>query len=280
MHRTRRRLALGPVMVALIAVAGVVALQAGADISPAASASIAPASSTILLVGDSVPLSFANEFVDLAAEHGYALTSAAEGGCPATGVSKVYSSGAKFKNDTCAHVIGGQDAKIDKYRPALVVWWSRYELGPRVGPNGKALPLGSKAYLRAQKASFEERARALTSEGARLVTVQVEPPGPALAARNPTEKGFLVGQTLLHRPDVVKAWNAFLASHKGPQVFSVSVAGLICHNAKVPCDDSLPNGETARPDGVHYSATAQRQLAAPIFGAIWRSARLEPVASP
>ena len=150
---------------------------------------------------------------------------------------------------------------IKKYRPALVIWWSRYEVGPRLGPDGKVLPLGSRAYWRAQQASFEERARALTKRGARLVTVQIEPPGPALAARNPSEKYFLVGQTLLHRPDVVNAWNAFLASHKGPTVFSISIDHLVCHDAKSPCDDTLPNGETARPDGVHYSTAAQRVLA-------------------
>ena len=68
----------------------------------------------------------------------------------------------------------------------------------------------------------------LTKQGARLVTVQIEPPGPALAVRNPAERDFLPGQTLLYRPDVVNAWNAFLARHKGPKVFSISIdqAGL------------------------------------------------------
>ena len=28
---------------------------------------------------------------------------------------------------------------------------------------------------------------------------------------------------------------------------------LVCRDARVPCDDTLPNGEAARPDGVHYS---------------------------
>ena len=169
---------------------------------------------------------------------------------------------------------------IDTYQPALVIWWSRYELAPRLGPDGKVLPLGSRAYWRAQQASFEERARALTKRGARLVAVQIEPPGRVLAARNPSEKNFLVGRTLLHRPDVVNSWNAFLARHKGPRVFSISIDRLVCQDAKSPCDDTLPNGETARPDGVHYSDTAQRLLAPPIFDAAWRIARLEPATSP
>ena len=256
-------------MVAVVAFAAVIGSRAGAGV-------IQPSevTKTVLLVGDSVPKSFADEFADAAAEHGYAVVSAATGGCPATGVGKVYSSGRKFKNNTCPKVVGEQDQMIDTYQPALVIWWSRYELAPRLGPDGKVLPLGSRAYRRAQQASFEERARALTKRGARLVTVQIEPPGRVLATRNPSEKNFLVGRTLLHRPDVVNSWNAFLARHKGPRVSSISIHRLVCQDVRSPCDDTLPNGETARPDGVHYSDTAQRLLAPPIFDAVWRIARL------
>ena len=78
----------------------------------------------------------------------------------------------------------------------------------------------------------------------------------------------------------MNAWNVFLARHKGPEVFSVSIAGLVCRDAKSPCADTLPNGELARPDGVHYSDVAQRLLAPPIFDAVWRVARLESASPP
>ena len=281
MHLEGRGIALGlPAAVGtLIAIAAVVVVSAGADVS-VTKTQVSAATNAVLLVGDSVPLSFANEFVDVAAEHDYVVINAATGGCPATGISKTYSSGEKFKHDTCAKVIGEQDSRIKKYRPALVIWWSRYEVSPRLGPHGKVLPLGSRAYRRAQQASFEERARVLTQHGARLVTVRIEPPGPALADRNPSERDFLPGQTLLHRPDVVNAWNAFLARHKGPKVFSISIDHLVCHDAKSPCDDSLPNGETARPDGVHYSTAAQSVLARPIFEEAWRASQLESAPMP
>jgi hypothetical protein len=161
-----------------------------------------------------------------------------------------------------------------------VIWWSRYEVAPRLGADGKVLPLGSRAYWRAQQASFDERVRALTKGGARLVAVQIERPGRALAARNPSERGFLVGQTLLHRRDVVNRWNAFLASHKGPKVFSISIDALVCHDAANACDDTLPNGEPARPDGIHYSHAAAIPLAAQIFKATLRIAQLEPARTP
>ena len=106
-----------------------------------------------MLVGDSVPKSFVNEFRAAAAKHGYALVSAAHGGCPATGMPKVFSSGKKWKRNVCPTVVNEQDRMVEAYRPALVIWWSRYEVAPRLGADGKVLPLGSRAYFRAQEAT-------------------------------------------------------------------------------------------------------------------------------
>ena len=109
-----------------------------------AGANVARLTKTVILVGDFVPQALADDFADAAAEYGYVVISATAGGCPATAVSKVYSSGKRFKNNTCPQVATEQDAKIKKYRPALVIWWSRYELAPRLGSDGKVLRLGSR----------------------------------------------------------------------------------------------------------------------------------------
>ena len=281
MHVDGRRIGLAlAVVVSLIAILVGVAARAGAGVPPVTNNTEVPAvTKTVMVVGDSVSKSFTDDFAQLAADHGYGLVSAARAGCPATGVAKVSSSGVRRRHSCAPGIVIEQDAMLAKYRPALVVWWSRYELAPRLGPHGKVLPLGSKAYFRAQQASFAKRAAALTKLGARLVAVQIEPPGPALAARNPPEKSFLVGQTLLHRKDVVRAWNAFLASHNGPDVFSISIKHLICRDTRSPCDDRLSNGQSARPDGVHFSTTAQRLLAPLIFDKAWRAAPFEPAPS-
>ena len=273
-------------LVALVAINNAVVVpHAGAEISAMAQtdggissgATVSRVTKTVLLVGDSVPQVLRREFADAAAKHDWVVINAARGGCPATAVSKVYSTGVRFKKNTCPEAVRtGQDTSVKKYRPALVIWWDRYQLAPRLGPDGKLLPLGSRAYWRAQRASFETRAHALTKRGARLVTVQIERPGPILAVRNPTEEMFLVGQTLLHRRHVVRAWNAFLARHKGPKVFSIAIERWVCRDAKNPCDDRLPNGQTARSDGVHYSHAAGRLLAPRILDAAWRVARLDP----
>jgi len=266
------------VLCALIAInTSVVVPHAGAEIAPPTrqGARVAAVTKTVILVGDSVPQELSREFADAAAKRGYVGVRATSGGCPATAVDKVFSSGERVETSNCSRVAIKQDAKVKVYRPALVIWWSRYEIATRLGPDGKVLPLGSRAYFQAQKASFDKRVRALTRLGALLVTVQIEPPGPALAARNPEEKYFLVGQTLLHRSDVVKGWNALLARHKGPTVFSISIDRLVCRDAKSPCDDRLPNGETARPDGVHYSERVGPRLASQILEQVWRVARLD-----
>jgi len=231
---------------------------------------------TIVLVGDSVPQYTSEEFSSAAAKYGYVVIKATAGGCPASAFQKIYSNGKPFKRDVCPKMAGVQDSAIAKYQPALVIWWSRYELDWRLGKNGKVLRLGSPAYERVQQASFTKRASALTKLGARLVAIQIEPPGHALAVRNPGEHYLLFGQTLLHRPDVVRKWNAFLGSHKGPTIFSISIRNIVCHNSKSPCNDKLPNGRTARPDGIHYSTPAARLLIPKILARAMHTAGLEP----
>lgn len=93
--------------------------------------------------------------------------------------------------------------------------------------------------------------------------------------RPPSTSDYLPGQTLPHRPDVVNRGNAFPASHKGPDLFSISVKHLVCHNDQVPCNDNLPDGKSARPDGVHYSSTAMQRFAPKIFNEIWHTAGLQ-----
>ena len=190
-------------------------------------------------------------------KRGYVVLRATAGGCPATGISKAYSSGEKFKHeDLCEgdpERTGLKNQEVPARARHLVEPLN--QSAPGSGRTGNVLPLGSRAYRRAQQASFEERARVLTQpRSASRHRPDRAPRGRLRQTGIPRKRGTSSpGQTLLHRPDVVNAWNAFLARHKGPKVFSISIDHLVCHDAKSPCDDSLPNGETARPDGVHYS---------------------------
>jgi hypothetical protein len=54
----------------------------------------------------------------------------------------------------------------------------------------------------------------------------------------------------------VPLWNAFLASHTKGAVRSISIESLVCHTNASPCNDRLPGGRLARPDGTHYDSGA------------------------
>ena len=100
---------------------------------------------TIVLVGDSVPQRLAPELARAAARHGYVVISATRGSCPATGVAVVGPTGKPWGAGTvCAtDVPARQDAAVAKYRPAIVIWWSRYELADRVDAHGHPVPFAA-----------------------------------------------------------------------------------------------------------------------------------------
>ena len=234
---------------------------------------------TIVLVGDSVPGFFAPELADAAAKYGYTVVSATSAGCPATAVKKVYSNGWPFPQNRCPLVAGRQDATVRQYDPALVLWWSRYEVTSRLGMNGRLLRLGSPAYQRAQHAAFDSRVAALTRLGARVVAVQIEHPGVELALHDPPERYILFGPTLLHNWTIVRKWNEFLASHHGPRVYSIEINSVVCHKPlwDNTCGDRLPDGQSARPiDGIHYVTAAGPVLAPVIIVRALRTAGLPP----
>ena len=147
LNARRIALVLPAVLAALIAInISVVVPHAGAEI-PATTktgASGARVTKTVILVGDSVPRRSQTSSPTQLPSTTTSSSARPREDCPATAVEKVYSSGTRFKNNICPPVATEQNNKVEKYRPALVIWWSRYELAPRLGPDGKVLPLGSK----------------------------------------------------------------------------------------------------------------------------------------
>ena len=93
------------------------------------------------------------------------------------------------------------------------------------------------------------------------MAVQIERSGLGMATRcTPTKCGPFL-RRLIDATAAQDRWNAFLAAHTHGSVRSISIEGLVCHNRASPCDDRLPDGTLARPDGTHYSPEA-----APIVG--------------
>ena len=218
---------------------------------------------TIVLVGDSVPQRLAPDLTRAAATRGYVVISATRGSCPATGVAVVGPTGRPWGAGTaCAtDVPARQDAAVAKYRPALVIWWSRYELADRVDARGNPVPFDSPAYWALQRQAFAERTAALTRYGATVVAVQIERSGLGMATRCTPAKCGPFLERLIRATGAQDTWNAFLASHTGGPVRSISIQSLVCRNAASPCDDRLPDGSLARPDGTHYSPAAAPAVA-------------------
>jgi peptidoglycan/LPS O-acetylase OafA/YrhL len=223
---------------------------------------------TIVLVGDSVPQRMAPYLSQVAARHGYVVISATRGSCPATGVAVVGVDGKPWgAGEVCAtDVPARQDRAIARYRPALVIWWSRYELADRVDARGRPVRFASPAYWALQREAFAARTAALTRAGAIVVAVQVERSGLGMRTRCTPEKCGPFLERLVTATAAQDTWNAFLASHTSGNVRSISIQRLVCHNADSPCDDRLPDGSLARPDGTHYSPAAAPAVAQAVIG--------------
>jgi peptidoglycan/LPS O-acetylase OafA/YrhL len=248
---------------------------------PRAGASVGRVTRTIVLVGDSVPQRLAPDLARVAARHGYVVISATRGSCPATGEAVVDSTGRPWGAGTrCAtDVPARQDAAVARYRPALVIWWSRYELADRVDADGLPVPFGSPAYWTLQRQAFATRTAALTRRGAIVVAVQIERSGLGMRTRCSQAKCGPFLKRLVDATTAQDTWNRFLASHTTGRVRSISIEDLVCHDARSPCDDRLADGSLARPDGTHYSAAAAPNVARAVIDRSLAAAGLRATAT-
>jgi len=244
---------------------------------PHAGAALGRKTKTILLVGDSVPQRLAPELSAAAARQGYVVISATRGSCPASGVALVDATGKPWGPGLqCAtDVPARQDAAVATYRPALIIWWSRYELADRVNTHGQPVAFATPAYWALQQQAFAQRTSALTHRGATVVAVQIERIGIGINTRcSPSHCGPFLSR-LIHATAAQDRWNAFLASHTTGLVRAISIQTLVCHNNASPCNDRLPDNTLARPDGTHYSATAAPTVAKAIIDRALTAANLK-----
>src|SRR5262245_42216497 len=245
-------------VVAVPLVLGAMFLLNTSVVVPQAGAARGRVTRTIVLVGDSVPQRLAPELARAAARERYVVISATRGSCPATGVEVVGVTGSPWgAGEACAtDVPARQDAAVARYRPALVLWWSRYELADRVDAAGRPVRFASPVYWALQEHAFAKRTAALTRDGAVVVAVQVERSGLGMSTRCTPAKCGPFLERLIKATAAQDTWNAFLASHTSGAVRSISIEQLVCHDSASPCNDRLADGSLARPDGTHYSAAA------------------------
>jgi peptidoglycan/LPS O-acetylase OafA/YrhL len=264
-------------VVAVPLVLGAMVLINSSVVVPRAGATSGRVTRTIVLVGDSVPQRLAPDLARVAARQGYVVISATRGSCPATGVAVVGVTGKPLgAGRACAtDVPARQNAAVAKYHPALVIWWSRYELADRVDARGRPVRFATPAYWALQKHAFARRTAALTRDGAIVVAVQIERSGLGMATRCTPEKCGPFLERLIEATAAQNTWNAFLASHSSGPVRSISIQSLVCHDTASPCNDRLPDGSLARPDGTHYSAAAAPPVAQAVINRSLAAAGLQ-----
>jgi hypothetical protein len=119
----------------------------------------------------------------------------------------------------------------------------------------------SPAYWVLQERAFATRTAALTHDGAIVVAVQIERSGLGMWTRCTPDNCGPFLERLINATAAQDTWNAFLASHTSGAVRSISIQSLVCHDAASPCNDRLPDGSLARPDGTHYSPAAAPTVA-------------------
>lgn len=231
--------------------------------------------STVVVVGDSVIRRLLPAIAPAGEQRGVTVLGAARGGCPAIGVVALDGYGMPIAEGRCGRTVPAEQKRvIEEADPGLVIWWSRYELADRLGPDGERLHAGTGAFWKAQRTDLARAIDRLTANGAHLVLVETDRIGVGLGSRCTPGScdPFLV--RLRDKNDLREKWNEILRerAQSDPRVDVISMDDLYCRDEVNPCDDRLPiaaHGEhsapngagVARPDGSHFSKAAMPAVA-------------------
>ena len=255
----------------------------------------APRPPRVLIVGDSVPLQLYGAFAAAGEPRNIPVINGAHGGCTASGLVTVNPDGTPFNpsiprmpgapdGPICGGVIADQTALVAREQPTIVLWWSRYEYGDFLGPDGKPVRAADPGYRDLQRRALDAAVDRLSAGGATVVVVRPEPTGPKTADRCTADRrsepdgecaAFLV--RLRFEDEIRRQWTQSLQEKaaKDRRLRLVGVADLFCRNQNNPCDDRLPlakdgdfpppTGDTARPDGSHFAPEIRSQVATEVL---------------
>jgi hypothetical protein len=110
---------------------------------------------------------------------------------------------------------------------------------------------------------LSETVALLTSQNADVVFVPIEPSGVGILERcKPSDCNWFL-ERLISSEGVgyQEKWNKLLLDETqvNPNTHYFSISELVCRGSNVPCDDSV-GGNTARPDGTHYTPEGASQF--------------------
>jgi len=218
----------------------------------------------VLIVGDSTACSLEPGLVSVGSPAGITFVDASVLGCGV--VSDEVAPDYRFNVNLTAlsvychdAVLRIESAELNRYRPPIVLWVSKWESNAivvRQGTNSTTAPAGSRLWQSILLARMDRRLKLLTRYGARVVlTTQ---PAPALG---PNVGG--VAKVDAETAQLNNLLRRFAADHPG-QVSIVDMDARVCpHGPRCPL---LVDGIWLRPDGSHYSSQ----------GAIWVAKWLVP----
>jgi hypothetical protein len=246
----------------------IVTLMQGSSLSRAA---IPPSGIKVLLVGDSVPYHLTGTLAArLEATLGWRLQSASVKMCSVYGDSLAWPDGTQ-KGDTnyCpSMVIPAQQNAVNAFDPDLVIWWDRLSTMPFITSDGEFVPGGTDRFWELRATVFDQTLARLTAGGARVVFVAAEPIG--IGVYDLCAGSKLLGCTqwrpyrIDHYDDITRPENRRLRSyaqdHPDIAVW-ISITDTICRWNNSPCNDRMPNGALARPDGTHYEGRGEYRAA-------------------
>jgi len=220
-----------------------------------------PTLGRVLLLGDSVAASLAEDLQFAAALRGIELSSATRPGCGMIRGTPALSDGSEvpWGGDCSDQTLGYLDAAVRDHTPNTVLWLSTWETANRI-IDGTLFKFGNRATDEALLAKFEESREHLTQYGAHLMLITNTPRAEHsdTYVRDPAEDAKIERLNSLFR--------RFAAQHPD-SVSVVDLAAIVCRSGP-PCPEYV-DGLRLRPrDGGHYEGDGPEWVSPRLLDAV------------
>jgi peptidoglycan/LPS O-acetylase OafA/YrhL len=223
-----------------------------------------PESPTVVLIGDSTAQSYDPALKELAQELGFRYVQAAVGGCPLS--HRLIATGTdgdlhKASNFMCYEQIPLiYETVLAEYEPDLIIATSWNETNQHVEQD-RLLEKGTPEHIAATEEALRATVSLLTSDGARLVLIDVLPPGNSVECLKegaPDTPSCVRPITDGSGETPYNQIFARLAEELDPEVVNITLTDVVCPDDVCPL---IIDGQVMRYDGGHFTSAASRSLA-------------------
>jgi hypothetical protein len=217
-----------------------------------------------VFVGDSILNSLMPAITQQAASVGWSAVDLAFGGCAVTGAFQVDADGQPFWwSRRCSEGFADMQARVVRdFDPEVVVWFSNRER-QSFQVKGRILTPGTRSFTRARDADLQRAFQRFTSRGAHLYIVLPVPKAPPVrgyCSAAPAAPICLLDDAYYESFDDLSAAFQRLAAAHPRRVTVIRIDDLMCPSGR-DCPLLEHDGESVRPDGIHYSGKGAEWLA-------------------